>query len=114
MPPLRQVLQSIVRGVLSPVMPYGVESCPLTLSLSLSAAEVDEPPFFLGCSVALALRYALKSARFDAGHPASDLQEFRFPMTGERLRLAAGDFLAKKGEARAHEGEEGKGWFVHI
>ncbi|GAA5928017.1 hypothetical protein JCM1841_001821 [Sporobolomyces salmonicolor] len=79
-----------------------------------SSKGIGEPPFFLGCSVALALRYALKSARLDAGYPASDLQEFRFPMTSERLRLAAGDFLAKKGEVRAHEGEEGKGWFVHI
>ena len=74
----------------------------------------QEPPFFLGVSVALALRQALRSAREDAGIPPSDLLEFRFPLTAERLRLAVGDRLVKKGEVKPKEGEEGKGFFVTL
>jgi xanthine dehydrogenase/oxidase len=72
----------------------------------------QEPPFFLGCSVALALRHALKSARLDAGIPLSDVQEFRFPLTSERLRMAVGDDLAKRAEVKQKEGEAG--FFVYI
>jgi xanthine dehydrogenase/oxidase len=74
----------------------------------------QEPPFFLGCSVALALRDALKSARSDAGIHPTDVQEFRYPLTSERLRMAVGDKLAKKAEVKPNEGEEGKGFFVCI
>lgn len=73
----------------------------------------QEPPFFLGTSVLLALRYALRSARSDAGIPASEMQEFRLPLTSERLRLAAGDFLSQKGKVEKTS-EEQKGFFVHI
>ncbi|GAA5829050.1 hypothetical protein JCM11251_004108 [Rhodosporidiobolus azoricus] len=79
-----------------------------------SSKGIGEPPFFLGASVALALRHALKSARLDAGYPADDLLEFRFPLTSERLRMTVGDQLAKKGEVKPKEGEEGKGFFVYI
>ncbi|BGP22254.1 xanthine dehydrogenase/oxidase [Rhodotorula toruloides] len=79
-----------------------------------SSKGIGEPPFFLGCSVALALRDALKSARSDAGIPPTDVQEFRYPLTSERLRMAVGDKLAKKGEVKQKEGEEGKGFFVCI
>lgn len=77
-----------------------------------SSKGVGEPPFFLGCSVALALRHALKSARLDAGIPLSDVQEFRFPLTSERLRMAVGDDLAKRAEVKQKEGEAG--FFVYI
>ncbi|GAA6041300.1 hypothetical protein JCM8097_001327 [Rhodosporidiobolus ruineniae] len=79
-----------------------------------SSKGIGEPPFFLGASVALALRHALKSARLDAGIAADDVQEFRYPLTSERLRMAVGDRLAKKGEVKPKEGEEGKGFFVYI
>lgn len=77
---------------------------------SLTLFRSQEPPFFLGCSVFLALRHALKSSRADAG--ITEVQDFRLPLTSERLRLAAGDFLAQKGEVKPQEGQ--KGWFVHI
>jgi hypothetical protein len=93
------------------------KTCPLCLAFHLHQLSsrihlllLQEPPFFLGCSVALALRYALKSARSDNGITA--LQEFRLPMTSERLRLACGDHLLKKGSVEAKEGQ--KGFFVHI
>lgn len=71
---------------------------------------VGEPPFFLGCSAALAIRYALKSARADAG--LYTLQEFRLPMTSERIRLACGDRLADQGRVVQKEGQ--KDFFVYI
>ncbi|GAA5990705.1 hypothetical protein JCM10908_003197 [Rhodotorula pacifica] len=77
-----------------------------------SSKGIGEPPFFLGCSVALALRHALKSARLDAGIPLKEVQEFRFPLTSERLRMAVGDELAKRGEVKQKDGEAG--FFVHI
>ncbi|KAF8064111.1 xanthine dehydrogenase [Lyophyllum atratum] len=79
---------------------------------SIKASKgIGEPPLFLGASVALAIRYALKSARKDAG--ITDVQEFRLPMTSERIRMAAGDFLAKKGLVEDTEGR-GDGFFVTI
>ncbi|KAK4046018.1 hypothetical protein OIV83_006436 [Microbotryomycetes sp. JL201] len=71
---------------------------------------IGEPPFFLGVSVALAIRQALKSARADAG--IFELQEFRLPLTSERIRLAAGDFLADKGQVEQEPGQTG--WFAYI
>ncbi|BGP19006.1 hypothetical protein JCM10213v2_007086 [Rhodosporidiobolus nylandii] len=79
-----------------------------------SSKGVGEPPFFLGMCPSFALRHALKSAREDAGYEKTDIQEFRFPLTSERLRMAAGDHLAKKGAVNPREGEEGKGFFVYI
>ncbi|KAI9024730.1 putative xanthine dehydrogenase HxA [Hyaloraphidium curvatum] len=73
-----------------------------------SSKGIGEPPLFLGCSVAIAIRDALRSARADAG--IDDVQDFRLPLTSERIRLAAGDFLAQKGKVEAKEGQ--KGWFV--
>ncbi|GJN88067.1 hypothetical protein Rhopal_001023-T1 [Rhodotorula paludigena] len=78
-----------------------------------SSKGIGEPPFFLGCSVALALRHALASARLDAGlSPDKDRLEFRYPLTSERIRLAAGDRLVRKGEVKPKKGEEEKGFFV--
>ncbi|KAK4050059.1 hypothetical protein OIO90_005249 [Microbotryomycetes sp. JL221] len=71
---------------------------------------VGEPPLFLGASVALSIRHALKSARADAG--VFDTQPFRTPLTSERIRLAAGDFLATRGNVESQGGQ--KGWFTHI
>jgi xanthine dehydrogenase/oxidase len=78
---------------------------------SIKASKgVGEPPLFLGCSVALAIRYALKSARADAG--LTELQDFRLPLTSERIRMACGDFLAGKGRVEPKNGESD--FFVHI
>ena len=41
------------------------------------------------------------------------MQEFRLPLTSERIRMAAGDFLAKQGTVKEKEGGRG-GFFVHI
>ncbi|GAA6007894.1 hypothetical protein JCM11491_006528 [Sporobolomyces phaffii] len=76
-----------------------------------SSKGVGEPPFFLGASVALALRQALQSSRRDGGFSREDeLVPFKFPMTSERLRNESGDWLAKKGKVV----EEGKEWFVRL
>ena len=72
---------------------------------------LGEPPLFLGISVALAIRYALRSARKDAGIIESP--EFRLPMTSERIRMAAGDFLAKQGTVEEKVDSRGN-FFVHI
>jgi xanthine dehydrogenase/oxidase len=56
------------------------------------------------------MRQALKSARADNG--VTELQEFRLPMTSERIRLACGDALGVRGRVEQKEGE--KGFFVHI
>ncbi|KAG6837056.1 hypothetical protein H0H93_015627 [Arthromyces matolae] len=69
-----------------------------------------EPPLFLGASVALAVRYALRSARQDAG--ITSVQEFRFPLTSERIRLAAGDFLVSKG--KVEKKGDCEGFFAYI
>lgn len=75
----------------------------------------QEPPFFLGASVALALRQALLSSRQDGGFSKeAQLVPFRFPMTSERLRNESGDWLAKKGRVEPKEGEEGKEFFVRL
>jgi xanthine dehydrogenase/oxidase len=72
---------------------------------------LGEPPLFLGVSVALAIRYALKAARKDAG--ITELQEFRLPLTSERIRMAAGDFLAEQGTVEEKVGGRGN-FFVYI
>ncbi|KAG6841815.1 hypothetical protein C0991_006699 [Blastosporella zonata] len=79
---------------------------------SIKASKgIGEPPLFLGASVALAIRYALRSARNDAG--ITEVQEFRLPLTSERIRMAAGDFLAKKGTVEKKEGGR-DGFFAYI
>ncbi|KAF7324796.1 Xanthine dehydrogenase/oxidase [Mycena kentingensis (nom. inval.)] len=78
---------------------------------SIKASKgVGEPPLFLGCSVALAIRDALKAARADAG--VHEMQEFRLPLTSERIRMACRDFLAEKGRVEAEDGQHN--YFVHI
>ncbi|SCZ92606.1 BZ3500_MvSof-1268-A1-R1_Chr5-2g08024 [Microbotryum saponariae] len=81
---------------------------------SIKASKgIGEPPFFLGCSVFLALRQAVKSVRMDQGIQKS--AEFRLPLTSERLRLACGDRLVQKAKVEQKEGKEGKkGFFVYI
>jgi xanthine dehydrogenase/oxidase len=80
-----------------------------------SSKGVGEPPFFLGASVAIALRKALLSSRQDGGFSREDqLVPFNFPMTSERLRNESGDWLAKKGRVVPKEGEKGKEWFVRL
>ena len=68
-----------------------------------SSKGIGEPPLFLGATVLFALREALMSARRDNGvkeHLALDS-----PATAERLRLAVGDDLLKKGMVVPKEGE---------
>ncbi|KAJ7634321.1 hypothetical protein B0H17DRAFT_507354 [Mycena rosella] len=75
---------------------------------SIKASKgIGEPPLCLGCSVAPAIRYALKSARGDAG--LHKMQEFRLR---EIIRLACGDFLLVKGRVVPKDGEED--FLVHI
>ncbi|KAG6878051.1 hypothetical protein C0993_000374 [Termitomyces sp. T159_Od127] len=81
------------------------------LSSIKSSKGIGEPPLFLGASVALAIRYALRSARKDAG--ITDVQDFRLPLTSERIRMAAGDFLAKQGTVKRKEGDR-DGFFAYI
>jgi len=76
-----------------------------------SSKGIREPPLFLGVSVAIAIRYALRSARKDAD--INDLQEFRLPMMSERIRITAGDFLAKQGTVEEKAGGRGS-FFVWI
>ncbi|KPV77058.1 uncharacterized protein RHOBADRAFT_34531 [Rhodotorula graminis WP1] len=83
------------------------------LSTVHTSKGVGEPPFFLGVSVALALRHALRSAREDVGIPPKDLLEFRFPLTAERLRLAVGDKLVQRSEVKPKD-EKDKGFFVTL
>ena len=61
--------------------------------------------------MALAIRHALRSARKDAG--ITEMQEFRLPLTSERIRMAAGDFLAKQGTVDEKKGSKGS-FFVYI
>jgi xanthine dehydrogenase/oxidase len=68
-----------------------------------SSKGVGEPPLFLGASVAFAIRDALASARRDAG--IHELQPFRSPLTCERIRLAVGDDLLKRGMV-VNEGQQ--------
>ncbi|GAA5959099.1 hypothetical protein JCM3765_006342 [Sporobolomyces pararoseus] len=80
-----------------------------------SSKGVGEPPFFLGASVALALRHALLSSRQDGGFSREEqIVPFNFPMTSERLRNESGDWLAKKGRVVPKEGEKGKEFFVRL
>jgi xanthine dehydrogenase/oxidase len=75
-----------------------------------SSKGVGEPPLFLGATVLFALRDALVSARKDNGvteHLALDS-----PATAERLRLAVGDDILKRGTVIPEEGE--KSFFVSV
>lgn len=58
---------------------------------------VGEPPLFLGCSSFFAIRDALKSSLKDHGKTEDKLLGLPCPMTTERIRNMAGDFLAEKG-----------------
>ncbi|KAL8290642.1 hypothetical protein RQP46_002900 [Phenoliferia psychrophenolica] len=78
---------------------------------SIKASKgIGEPPFFLGYSTVLALRYALKSARADGG--VHELLECRLPMTSERIRLACSDSLLEQGTVVPKDGQQG--FFVNI
>ncbi|KAI9739660.1 MAG: hypothetical protein M1834_006378 [Cirrosporium novae-zelandiae] len=74
-----------------------------------SSKGIGEPPLFLGCSVFFALREALRSARKDNG--IEEPLVLQSPATAERLRLAVGDPLLKKGTVA--EGKD-KNFFVSI
>ena len=69
-----------------------------------SSKGVGEPPLFLGATVLFALREALVSARRDNGVVESLVLDS--PATVERLRLAVGDEILKRGTVVPKEGEK--------
>jgi xanthine dehydrogenase/oxidase len=69
-----------------------------------SSKGVGEPPLFLGATVLFALREALVSARRDNGIVAPLVLDS--PATAEKLRLAVGDEILKKGTVVSEEGEK--------
>jgi xanthine dehydrogenase/oxidase len=69
-----------------------------------SSKGVGEPPLFMGATVLFALREALKSAR--RGNGIKEELVLDSPATAERLRLAVGDELLKRGTVERREGEE--------
>jgi xanthine dehydrogenase/oxidase len=73
-----------------------------------SSKGVGEPPLFLGSTVLFALREAVASARRDNGLVGS--WGLDSPATPERLRLAVGDEILKRGMVVPKEGE--KSFFV--
>ncbi|KAL3477100.1 Molybdopterin-binding domain of aldehyde dehydrogenase-domain-containing protein [Aspergillus californicus] len=80
-----------------------------TLRSIQSSKGVGEPPLFLGSTVLFALRDALKAARVERG-VVEDLV-LDSPATAERLRLAVGDDLLKRG--MVEKGGE-KNFFVTV
>jgi xanthine dehydrogenase/oxidase len=75
-----------------------------------SSKGVGEPPLFLGASVLFALRMAIMSARADNG--VTEPLVMDSPATPERLRLAVGDEILKRGTVVQREGE--KDFFVSV
>lgn len=71
---------------------------------------IGEPPLFLGSTVLFALRDALKAARKENG--VQEPLVLDSPATAERLRLAVGDKLLKRGRVERKEGH--KGFFVSV
>lgn len=70
-----------------------------------SSKGVGEPPLFMGATVLFALREALVSARKDNG--VTEKLVLDSPATAERLRLAVGDELLRRGTVMPREGERG-------
>lgn len=75
-----------------------------------SSKGVGEPPLFLGATVLFALREAVMSARMDNGVQEKLVMDS--PATAERLRLAVGDEILKKGTVVPRKGE--KNFFVTV
>lgn len=69
-----------------------------------SSKGVGEPPLFMGATVLFALREALCSAR--RGNGVREKLVLDSPATAERLRLAVGDDILRKGIVSRKEGEE--------
>ena len=69
-----------------------------------SSKAVGEPPFFLGSSVAFAIRRALQSCRVDNG--IEGFWPLHSPVTSERIRMSVGDDIAK-GCVASVNGDEG-------
>ena len=68
-----------------------------------SSKGVGEPPLFMGATVLFALREALVSARRDNG--VEEKLVLDSPATAERLRLAVGDDILKRGTVVPRDGE---------
>jgi xanthine dehydrogenase/oxidase len=68
-----------------------------------SSKGVGEPPLFLGATVLFALRMAVVSARKDNG--VKEKLVLDSPATAERLRLAVGDDILRKGTVVPEVGE---------
>jgi xanthine dehydrogenase/oxidase len=64
-----------------------------------SSRAVGEPPFFLGASVAFALKDAVRAARATTLGDASKDTDFcmNLPATSERVRMLCGDTIAQEG-----------------
>ena len=75
-----------------------------------SSKGVGEPPLFLGATVLFALRAALVSARKD--NRVMEPLVLDSPATAERLRLAVGDELLRRGKVVPRAGE--KNFFVSV
>lgn len=75
-----------------------------------SSKGIGEPPLFMGATVLFALREALVSARMDNG--VSEPLVLDSPATAEKLRLAVGDDILKRGTVIPKEGETG--FFVSV
>ena len=69
-----------------------------------SSKGVGEPPLFMGASVLFALREALVSARRDNG--VKEKLVLDSPATAEKLRLAVGDEILKRGTVVPRDGEK--------
>ena len=77
-----------------------------------SSKGIEEPPLFLGASVLLALREAVKAARESVAVDARAMGVVQLdpPATAERLRVAVGDWIVQWAKVEAKEGD--KGFFV--
>jgi xanthine dehydrogenase/oxidase len=75
-----------------------------------SSKGIGEPPLFLGATVLFALREALMSARRDNG--VKEYLTLDSPATAERLRLAVGDELLRRGTVVPEDGE--RNFFVSV
>ncbi len=84
-------------------LPHEGESAWKGLRSIQSSKGIGEPPLFMGATVLFALREALISARRDNG--VTEPLVLDSPATAERLRLAVGDEILKRGIVVPKEGE---------
>lgn len=71
---------------------------------------VGEPPLFMGAAVFFAIRDALVAAR--KGCDVEEVLSLKSPATPERIRISCADWIVRRAEVKAREGE--KSFFVSI